>query len=40
VRQAGQLDESLILRELRPLLELKRTPEAAERLREILRMAR
>ena len=40
VRQAGRLDESLILRELRPLLELKGTLEAEKRLREILRTER
>ncbi len=36
VRQAGQLDEALIFRELEPLLELKGAPEAAIRLRQIL----
>ncbi len=40
VRQAGRLDEALIFRELEPLLELKGTPEASARLREILRKAR
>lgn len=39
VRQAGRLDERLIFRELEPLLELKGAPEAAARLREILRKA-
>jgi hypothetical protein len=38
-RQAGRLDEDLILRELQPLLELKDAPEAADRLRRILRAA-
>jgi hypothetical protein len=40
VRQAGRLDETLIFRELDPLIELKGTPEAGERLRQILRLAR
>jgi predicted nucleotidyltransferase len=40
VRQAGLLDEGLIFRELEPLLELKGTPEAATRLRQILRQGR
>ena len=40
IRQAGQLDVALIFRELNPLIELKGTPEAGERLREILRQAR
>ena len=39
VRQAGRLDETLIFRELEPLLDLKGAPEAAPRLREILRKA-
>ena len=39
IRQAGRLDEKLIFRELTPLVELKGTPEAAGRLREILRQA-
>ena len=39
VRQAGRLDEALIFRELEPLLALKGAPEAATRLREILRKA-
>ena len=39
VRQGKQLDQKLIFRELTPLLELKGTPEAGERLREILRQA-
>lgn len=38
-RQGKQLDQKLIFRELTPLLELKGTPEAGERLREILRQA-
>lgn len=38
VRQVGRLDERLIFRELDPLLDLKGTPEAAARLREILRL--
>jgi len=37
VRQSGRLDETLIFRELEPLLELKGAPEAATRLRQILR---
>ena len=40
VRQAGRLDERLIWTELIPLLELKETPEDAERLRAILDRAR
>jgi hypothetical protein len=40
IRQAGRLDEALIFRELSPLIELKGTPEAGERLRGILRQAR
>ena len=40
IRQAGRLDEALIFRELNPLIELKGTPEAGERLRDILRQAR
>jgi hypothetical protein len=40
IRQAGRLDEALIFRELNPLIELKGTPEAGERLREILSQAR
>jgi hypothetical protein len=39
-RQANRLDEPLIFAELEPLLELKGVPEAATRLREILRGAR
>jgi len=39
IRQGGRLDQKLVFRELMPLLELKGTPEAAERLREILRKA-
>ncbi len=39
IRQAGRLDEALIFRELEPLLEVKGTPEAADRLRDILRRA-
>ena len=39
VRQGGRLDEALIFRELTPLIELKGTPEAGERLRDILRQA-
>jgi len=39
-RQSGQLDEALILRELEPLLELKETPAAADRLRGLLAGAR
>jgi hypothetical protein len=37
VRQAGRLDQALIFTELDPLIEIKGTPEVAERLREILR---
>jgi hypothetical protein len=40
LRQAGRLDEALIMQELEPLLELKGVPEAAARLRQILRQAR
>jgi hypothetical protein len=40
VRQAGCLDESLIFRELEPLLELKDAPDVADRLRRVLRDAR
>ena len=40
VRQAGRLDERLIWSELVPLLELKESPEDAERLRAILDRAR
>lgn len=40
VRQQGRLDEALIFRELEPLLALKEAPEAAVRLREILKKAR
>ena len=36
VRQSGRLDETLVFRELEPLLELKGTPEAATRLRGML----
>jgi hypothetical protein len=36
VRQAGRLDEQLIWTELIPLLELKESPEDAQRLRAIL----
>ena len=39
-RQGVRLDAALILRELEPLLELKGVPEAATRLRDILRQAR
>jgi hypothetical protein len=39
-REAGRLDEALILRELEPLLELKGAPETAARLRDILGKAR
>jgi predicted nucleotidyltransferase len=39
IRQGGRLDEALIMRELMPLLELKGTPEAAERVRKMLRQA-
>ena len=39
IRQAGRLDEALIFRELNPLIELKGTPEAGERLRDILLQA-
>jgi hypothetical protein len=39
-RQAGRLDEGLVFRELAPLLEAKGAPDAAERLRTILRHAR
>ena len=38
-RQGKRLDRTLIFQELTPLLELKGTPEAADRLREILRQA-
>jgi hypothetical protein len=40
VRQGARLDQALVWRELTPLLELKGTPEAAERLRRILGKAR
>jgi len=40
VRQAGRLDERLIWAELVPLLELKESPEDAQRLRAILDRAR
>jgi len=40
LRQAGRLDENLIFRELRPLLELKEAPEAEGRLRHLLEDAR
>jgi hypothetical protein len=40
VRQAGRLDDRLIWAELVPLLELKETPEDAQRLRAILDRAR
>jgi hypothetical protein len=40
LRQGGRLDEALIWMELGPLLELKEAPEAADRLRAILRRAR
>jgi hypothetical protein len=40
VRQGDRLDEALIWEELLPLLELKEEPEAADRLRAILRDAR
>lgn len=36
LRQAEELDEALIFRELQPLLELKSEPAAAERLRRLL----
>jgi len=39
IRQGGRLDEALIMRELMPLLELKGTPEAAGRVRKMLRQA-
>jgi hypothetical protein len=39
IRQGARLDQELIFRELAPLLELKGTPEAAVRLRGILRQA-
>jgi hypothetical protein len=39
VRQAGRLDEAQVFRELEPLLELKGTPEAGQRLRGLLREA-
>jgi hypothetical protein len=35
-RQAGRLDEALIYRELRPLLELKGAPDTEQRLRTVL----
>jgi hypothetical protein len=38
-RQAAQLDEQLVWRELAPLLELKDTPESAARLRSIFARA-
>ena len=38
-RQGDRLDQKLIFRELRPLLELKHAPEAADRLRELLEKA-
>ena len=40
IRQSGRLDEALIGAELRPLLALKGTPEAEERLQGLLRAAR
>jgi hypothetical protein len=40
IRQAGKLDEARIRAELVPLLELKGSPEDADRLGEILRHAR
>jgi hypothetical protein len=39
VRQGERLDTLLIFQELEPLLALKNAPEAAVRLREILRKA-
>jgi hypothetical protein len=36
LRQAGRLDQELVLRELAPLVELKGTPEATARLRALL----
>lgn len=39
IRQGGRLDHELVFRELTPLLELKGMPEAADRLRKILRQA-
>lgn len=40
LRQAGRLDEALILSELAPLLELKQDSLSAERLRQMLESAR
>jgi hypothetical protein len=40
VRQGARLDQELVLRELMPLIELKGTLDAADRLREIFRSAR
>ncbi|MBI2204715.1 MAG: hypothetical protein HYU41_12770 [Candidatus Rokubacteria bacterium] len=40
LRQRGQLDEDLIWAELGPLLDLKQAPEAADRLRRVLALAR
>lgn len=40
LRQAGRLDETLILSELGPLLELKEDPQAAARLRHLLARTR
>lgn len=39
VRHGARLDQALVWRELVPLLELKGAPEAADRLRRILRDA-
>ncbi len=39
IRQGARLDQGLVFRELMPLLELKGTPEAGDRLRGILRQA-
>ncbi len=40
IRRAGRLDDALIFAELRPLLELKGTPEVEHRLQAVLRAAR
>jgi hypothetical protein len=39
IRQGAGLDQGLVFNELMPLLELKGTPEVAQRLREILHQA-
>lgn len=40
VRQAGRLREEIVWKELEPLLELKESPETAQRLRDVLERAR